>query len=193
MGTYKTINGWVDFSIHQLFQGMREEKKTVPQGMDWTVISCLDSCPDVYSLVTQSQHFKFSQEDYKPLGRTIAIKTKKLLHTEHEKRIFFGFDEVWFMRETSLNRLLYLDQLFYNFRFNNQEQIEIFWMGSPVLLPPSVLDEVESEQIQRFMVNFDISGGFGDGIGMNYRISESQNFLLGYMLQQAGTVSNYQR
>jgi len=29
MGKWKTnyVNGWVDFSIHQLFQGMQEEKK----------------------------------------------------------------------------------------------------------------------------------------------------------------------
>ena len=102
------VNGWVDFSIHQLFQGMREEKKAIPQGMAWTIISCLDSCPDVCSLVAQSQPLRLSEKDYKPLGRTIAVKTKNLLNLEHQKRIFFGFDEVWFVGETSLNRLLFL-------------------------------------------------------------------------------------
>ena len=56
-------------------------------------------------------------------------------------------------------------------------------MGSPVLLPPNCLDEIESDRIQKFMEYFDISGGLGDGIGLNYRISESQRFLVTYILK----------
>ena len=92
MGKYQTnySNGWVNFSIHQFFLEMQAEKVRIPHGMIWTIISCLDSCPNVNALVSKSQHLQFSKEAYKPLVRTIAIKTKDLLQAEYQERIFLG-------------------------------------------------------------------------------------------------------
>lgn len=98
------ISGWVDFSIYE-FCRIVARNGEIPKQMTWTLISCLDSCPNVLSLVEQSQHLRLlKQQDYRPIGSAIAIKTQILLKLDQEERIFFGFDEVWFGGEPHLSQ-----------------------------------------------------------------------------------------
>lgn len=215
MGTSKTqkkatlrfVKGWVDCSIHQFLQGIDR----IPERMTWTIISCLDSCPDVVSLVQHSRHLGKIQDHCQPLGQAIVVKTQTLLDLNRHDRIFFGFDEVWFMGQPdhpqpqnqhpnfgnhtaiSPNFSLLAHSPDLRHPFGGQTLLAQGRredppehqppLQCPFLLSPSDLNPREEQFIQQLMHDWQISCGLGDGIGMNYRVSRSQTGLLAYLLE----------
>lgn len=217
MGTSKTqkkatpkfVSGWVDCSIHPFLQGIDR----LPSRMKWTIISCLDSCPDVCSLVQKSQHLSKLKGGYKPLGQAIVVKTQTLLQVNRRDRIFFGSDEIWFMAQPAprcdqnpgqelsqaramsspFNALASPNSGLYPFRsqirvadpgaLEDRQNAQQTALHCPFLLPPHDFSAQEKQLIQQFMQDWQISCGLGDGIGMNYRVERSEAEWMAYLLE----------
>jgi hypothetical protein len=82
---------WIDKSIHDFLLALRPSPSK-----EYALITCLDSDPDVESLVRTSKHLDYIRTKARPVGKGLMLPTRKLLDAERQGRIFFGFDEVWF-------------------------------------------------------------------------------------------------
>ena len=208
MGTSKTqkkatlrfVKGWVDCSIHQFLQGIDR----IPSRMKWTIISCLDSCPDVCSLVQKSQHLSKLKGGYKPFGQAIVVKTQTLLQVNRRDRIFFGFDEIWFRGQpdppsdqdlgqesgqaramsSPFNALASSNSGLYPFEaqtwvadpgaLEDRQNAQETALHCPFLLPPHDFSAQKKQLIQQFMQDGQLFCGLGDGIGMNSMVERSE-------------------
>ena len=136
------IAGWIDTSIHDFLSEIIRPSSS----MAYTLISCLDSCFNVASVVEKSKHLQSLRGEYKQVGNGLLVKTDKLLKAEHKGRIFFGFDEVWFFPSIEV--------------IPKPDWLTI--IGPHRIKAPSIQEIIEWMQAGR------CSFGLGDGTGMNY-------------------------
>ena len=86
------LAGWIDTSIHDFLV----EIKVPAAGMSYALITTLDSCTEVASLVTTSRHLRRLKHKCQVRGRGVLVPARELIAAERRSRLFFGFDELWF-------------------------------------------------------------------------------------------------
>ena len=134
--------GWIDTSVHDFLQEIEEPTSS----MKYALITYLDSSPDVASIFKKSDQFSHLKEKMKAVGAGALLTTRQLLAAQRQRRIFFGFDEVWFFPNPVISN-----------------KPEGFVITSPY--------SIDSEQINQYSTWLSVnkcSLGLGDGNGMNY-------------------------
>jgi len=91
-GHNEYLAGWVDITIHE-FLGEIGRPSPV---MAYTLVTHLDSNPDVFSVTERFPELGKLRALDRPIGSAALLDTRELLAAIRQKRIFFGFDEVWF-------------------------------------------------------------------------------------------------
>lgn len=86
------VAGWIDTSIHAFLAGIDDPSSS----MSYTLITCLDSCFDMPTLLQKSKHLAPLKDKCELVGNNLLVSTRQLLAAERRQRIFFGFDEIWF-------------------------------------------------------------------------------------------------
>lgn len=86
-------SGWVDTTMHDFLSAM----DTSP-GSRYALITCLDSCFDLAPVVDANPKLQELKRRGKLeiIGDSISLATRDLLEAQRQRRLFFGFDELWF-------------------------------------------------------------------------------------------------
>jgi hypothetical protein len=87
--------GSIDFSVHEFLNELSE----IPSGMSFALITCIDSNPDLPKLLEISPELRPIATRGRIVGSALLISTKRLLAADRSRRIFFGFDEVFFFHD----------------------------------------------------------------------------------------------
>jgi hypothetical protein len=85
--------GFLEGNIHDFLLAIDRP----PAGMKYALITTLDSCSDVARLLKTSEALTPLRDKASVVGAGLLLSTRHLLRAEQERRIFYGFDEVWFM------------------------------------------------------------------------------------------------
>ena len=140
LSDYQT--GRIDTTIQDFLSKVDEP----PSTMAYALITCLDSNFDVPSLLELSEPLRPLMGKCKPVGQGILLTTRQLLTANRHRRIFFGFDEVWFFPAPAITP--------------KPEDL--------VITGPSVIDPGDIDGYREWMEANDCSLGLGDGEGMNF-------------------------
>lgn len=159
--SYKNyVAGWLDSSIHDFLEVLSPRSASTK----YALISCLDSNPNPASLRNKSPELKSIANQLEVRGTGLLLPTKLLLETDSSNRIFFGFDEVWFFP-------------------NNTIQPK---PPSLSLVGPSRVSQVRLAKLGKWMAENGCSLALGGGEGLNFvvRAQGLVKFLLGYSIEQ---------
>ncbi len=141
-GQGEYLTGWINTTIHDFLEEIAEPISS----MEYALVTYLDSSPEVASIFDKSEQWTGLRGKYRAVGAGALLKTRQLLAAQRRRRIFFGFDEVWFFPGSAIS-----------------SKPESFVITAPCSL--------EAEQIGRhseWLVSNKCSLGIGDGEGMNY-------------------------
>jgi len=94
------VTGTLDGNIHEFALGMRE----VPTAMSYALITCLDSCQEPAHFIETSPPLQSLKDKITIVGDAVLLSTKALVAVEQHSRLFFGFDEVWFVSHRKITR-----------------------------------------------------------------------------------------
>jgi hypothetical protein len=136
------VAGWIDTTIHDFLSEIEEPSSS----MGYVLITCLDSCFDVASLVKQSDHLAGLNGQCRRMGNSVWLTIRQLLAAERRGRIFFGFDEIWFFPHPP----------------NRPKPPEI------VITGPNRINDPVLDRLTGWMQSSGCSLGLGDGTGMNF-------------------------
>lgn len=134
--------GWINTTIHDFLEEIAEP----PSSMEYALITCLDSSPEVASIIDKSKHAADLKGKCRRVGAGALLKTRRLLAAQRRSRIFFGFDEVWFFPGHAISR-----------------KPESFVITASYPLKPEQIG-----QHSEWLISNKCSLGIGDGEGMNY-------------------------
>jgi hypothetical protein len=180
---HQYIPGWIDTSIHDFLLDITE----ISSGMSYTIIACLDSCSEVSSMVKKSKHFQSVINNYSSIGNSLLVKTKDLVNIESENRIFFGFDEIWFIPQKSFvlrNSENGTNIIDHNLVQLQNQQIDLMDSSTALtLVSPHKLESTSIQKLVDLMRLFNLSCILGDGVGMNYLLKKSQQTLMSHLLK----------
>jgi hypothetical protein len=155
------IAGWLYGSIHELVKLFRPTS----DDMAYALITSLDSDVAPGRLLSSSPDWASLMPTAKAVGEFIIVETKDLVRAEHQAPIFFGFDEVWF--------------------FPN-DTIELKPI-SPWIVGPARIDDGKLKGLAGWMNKNDCACGFGDGEGINFVVKAPEGiarYIFGYSLAQ---------
>jgi hypothetical protein len=154
------VAGWLDSSIHDFLEVLSPSAA----GAKYALITCLDSNPNPASLREKSQELKSIANKLDVLGTGLLLPTKLLLETDSSKRIFFGFDEVWFFPNKSIQPK----------------------PPSAFLVGPARLNQARLEKLGKWMADNACSLALGGGEGLNFVVQAHGlvRFLLGSSIEQ---------
>jgi hypothetical protein len=162
------VAGWLDSSIHEFLEVLSPRAASAK----YALITCLDSNPNPASLRTTSPELKLIGSKLEILGTGLLLPTKLLLETDLSQRIFFGFDEVWFFPNKSVQPK----------------------PPSAFLVGPARLSQARLEKLGKWLADNACSLALGDGGGLNFvvRARGLVKFLLGNSIEQpeSAVVSN---
>jgi len=65
--------------------------------MPYVLITCLDSCLEPARLIDSSEPLRAIKEKCTIVGESLLVSTRRLMAADCTRRIFFGFDEIWFV------------------------------------------------------------------------------------------------
>ncbi|MEX0866724.1 MAG: hypothetical protein WD030_05155 [Pirellulales bacterium] len=134
--------GWMDSSIHDFLSNI----DPAPASMKFALLTCLDSSTDVASLLRSSEALQPLESQAKKVGESVLVSTRRLLSAQRKQRIFFGFDEIWFLPTENVT-------------------------GKPTtfsLVGPEKLHTEPPDKAIRWMDDNGCSLGLGDGTGLNF-------------------------
>jgi hypothetical protein len=134
--------GWIDTTIHDFLLEVNEPSPS----MGYALITCLDSSFQVARTVQANDELNGLANVSKKVGDGILVATRKLISFERRKRIFFGFDEVWFF---------------------SRSDVRPKPKGLVITGPAKITCEMILSHSQ-WMRNSGASLGLGDGTGMNF-------------------------
>lgn len=158
--SYKNyVAGWLDTSVHDFLEVLSPRAASTK----YALITCLDSNPNPASLRTKSPELKSIANRLEIRGTGLLLPTKLLLETDASKRLFFGFDEVWFFPNKSIQPK----------------------PPSGFLVGPARLNQARLEKLGKWMAANSCSLALGGGEGLNYvvRAHGLVRFLLGYSIE----------
>jgi hypothetical protein len=85
--------GWVPTAIGATLEELPELLEEVP----YALITCLDSGRDLPVMCRTSPELRSSLVSFDFLGDGLVLPTSELLELAKGGRIFYGFDEIWFL------------------------------------------------------------------------------------------------
>jgi hypothetical protein len=154
------VAGWLDRSIHDFLEVLLPSADA-----KYALITCLDSNPNPASLRDKSPELKSIAHKMDIVGTGLFLSTKLLLESDSSQRIFFGFDEVWFFPNKSIQP-----------------------KPPPVsLVGPARLNQARLEKLGKWMADNACSLALGGGEGMNFVVQAHGlvRFLLGSSIEQS--------
>jgi hypothetical protein len=155
------VAGWLNRSIHDFLQALSPNAS----GAKYALITRLDSHLNPASLRDNSPELKPIAKRLQVLGSGLLVPTELLLETERRRRIFFGFDEVWFFPTKSITPK----------------------PPAGSLVGPARLDQTRFNKIGRWMSANACSMALGGGEGLNFVVHAQgwARILLEYLIEQA--------
>lgn len=154
------VAGWLDSSIHDfltvLSPGVGSTK--------YALVTCLDSNPNPASLCDKSPELKGLASKIEVVGSGLLLPGKLLLEADSTKRIFFGFDEVWFLPSKDIRSK----------------------PPAVSLVGPARLNQERLKTVGKWMAENSCSLALGGGEGLNFvvRARGLVRFLLGSSIGQ---------
>jgi hypothetical protein len=154
------VAGWLDSSIHDFLEVLSPSAASTK----YALITCLDSNLDTAALRDKSPELRSIANKLQILGSGLLLPTQLLLETDSTNRIFFGFDEVWFFPNKSIEPK----------------------PPSVSLVGPARLDQARFNKLGKWMSGNSCSLALGGGEGLNFvvRAHGLARFLLGYSIEQ---------
>jgi len=154
------VAGWLDSSIHDFLKVLSPSAS----GTKYALITCLDSNSNLTSLRDKSPELKSIASKLQILGSGLLLPTELLLEIDSGNRIFFGFDEVWFFPNKSIQPK----------------------PPSVSLVGPARLNQARFNKLGKWMSDNSCSLALGGGEGLNFvvRAHGLVRFLLGYSIEQ---------
>jgi hypothetical protein len=154
------VAGWLDSSIHDFLEVLSPSAASTK----YALITCLDSNPNPASLRNKSPELKSIANKLQILGSGLLLPTELLLETDSHDRIFFGFDEVWFFPNKSIQPK----------------------PPSVSLVGPARLNQARLNKLGKWMSDNSCSLALGGGEGLNFvvRARGLVRFVLGYSIEQ---------
>lgn len=154
------IAGWLDSSIHDFLEVLAPNAASTR----YALITCLDSNPNPASLRDKSPELKAIAKRSQILGSGLLLPTPLLLEADARNQIFFGFDEVWFFSNKSIEPK----------------------PKSASLVGPARLNQAGLKRFGKWMSANACSMALGGGVGLNFvvRAHGPVRFLLGYSIEQ---------
>jgi hypothetical protein len=134
--------GWIDTTIHDFLCSMGPSSL----GSQYAFITCVDSSPDMASLLTKSKHLKALARRAEIHMGGLLVPTGYLRMREMDTQMFYGFDEIWFCRRRPTSR--------------KPKTISI--------TGPARITGRAMPKIAAWMQENTVSLGLGDGTGMNF-------------------------
>jgi hypothetical protein len=134
--------GWINTTIHDFLEEIDEPTSS----MRYALITYLDSSSEVSSIFTKGKHLIDLRSKYRAIGTGALLTTRQLIAAQRQRRIFFGFDEVWFFPSPDIS--------------SKPESL--------VITAPYSIDSEQIEQYSEWLTSNRCSLGLGDGMGMNY-------------------------
>ena len=154
------VAGWLDSSIHDFLKVLSPHAASTK----YALITCLDSNPNPASLRNRSPELKAVADRLEIRGSALLLPTALLLETDSANQIFFGFDEVWFFPNKTI-----------------EPKPE-----SASLVGPARLNQARFNKLGKWMSANSCSMALGGGEGLNFvvRAHGLVRFLLGYSIEQ---------
>ena len=154
------VAGWLDSSIHDFVEVLSPPASSVK----YALITCLDSNPNPASLRDRSPELKSIAKKMEVLGTGLILSAKLLLETDSSKQIFFGFDEVWFFPNKTIQPK----------------------PPSVSLIGPARLNQARLEKVGKWMADNACSLALGGGEGLNFVVQAHGlvRYLVGYSIEQ---------
>ena len=154
------VAGWLNSSIHDFVETLPLEGGSTK----YALITCLDSNPNVASLVEKSPELKAVKHQSEPLGAGLVLPTRLLVSTDSGKQIFFGFDEVFFFPNNDIKPK----------------------PSSLTIVGPARPDQKTLTTLGKWMFQNACSMALGDGEGLNFIVKAKGlvAYLLGHSIEQ---------
>jgi hypothetical protein len=154
------VAGWLDSSIHDFLEVLSPSAASTK----YALITCLDSNPSPASLRNKSPELKSIASKLQILGSSLLLPTELLLETDSRNQIFFGFDEVWFFPNKTIQPK----------------------PPSVSLVGPARLNQARLNKLGKWMADNSCSLALGSGEGLNFvvRAHGLVRFLLGCSIDQ---------
>jgi hypothetical protein len=154
------VAGWLDSTIHDFLEVLSPRVASTK----FALITCLDSNLNPASLRDKSPELKSISNKLQILGSGLLLPTELLLDTDSRNRIFFGFDEVWFFPNKSIQSK----------------------PPSASVVGPARLNQARFKKLGKWMSENSCSLALGGGEGLNFVVPAHGlvRFLLGYSIEQ---------
>lgn len=158
MVSYKDyVAGWLDSSIHDFLEVLPAKAASIR----YALITCVDSNPNPASLRERSPELKAVAPRAQVVGTGLLVPTELLLEADSANQIFFGFDELWFFPNKSVEPK----------------------PSSASLVGPARLDQSRLNKAGRWMSRNSCALALGGGEGLNFIVRARG--LVGYVLGQS--------
>lgn len=153
------VAGWLDCPIHDFLQVL-----TPTTTIKYVLMTCLDSNPNPAALRSQGPELKSIAANAEVRGSGLLFPTDSLLKADSRKRIFFGFDELWFFPTKGIQ--------------TNPPPLS--------LVGPARLNQPRLKRLARWMSRESCSLALGGGDGLNFivRARGLVRLLLGSSIRQ---------
>jgi hypothetical protein len=136
------VAGWLNSTIHDFLEHFPRSSK----GIDYALITSLDSNVSPCSLLGKSPELKSCIPHAKSLATGILLPTELMLNANASNQIFFGFDEIWFFPDDRIDPK----------------------PGSIWLVGPNRIDQRKIEELGPWMQATRCALALGDGDGLNF-------------------------
>jgi hypothetical protein len=154
------VAGWLDSSIHDFLEVFPPSFTS----MDYALITCLDSNPNLDSLLSYSPELAALAGEGQPLEKGLLVPTKLLLEVQSRNKLFFGFDELWFFPSKNIA----------------PKPASVWLVG------PDRIDQAKLDRLGPWMSRNSCSLALGDGEGLNVIVKARGliKHLLGHSIDQ---------
>ncbi|MBY0523640.1 MAG: hypothetical protein K2R98_09575 [Gemmataceae bacterium] len=156
------VAGWLDSSIHDFLDTFPRASAT----MKYALVTCLDSNLAPGAMLEGSPMLRPIASTARILESGLLLPTNLLLETNTRERLFFGFDEIWFFPNESINPK----------------------PASAWLVGPARLDQAKLDGLESWMSENACTMGLGDGEGLNFIVKAHGlvKHMLGHSMAQPG-------
>ena len=148
------VAGWLDSSVRDFVCALPR----VSNQLKYALITCLDSNTDLASLVNRSPELKSVVRHWEVVGKGLLLPADLILQAGLCGKLFFGFDEAWFLPSKRIEPI----------------------PDAAALVGPGRIDHPKLKKLSRWMSANSCSLALGDGVGLNFIVKARG--LLAYLL-----------